>query len=75
MLNNNNFINSFPKFSFTYSNNFHAYKQIASDNCAFMGDYDHMSLFKKVPMAYRKLSQNYGAVDYKDLDPNKGNIF
>jgi hypothetical protein len=40
-----------------------------------MTDYDCLSLFKKVPTAYRKLAQNYGAVDFKDLDPKKSNIF
>ena len=52
-----------------------AYKEIANDNWEFMTNYDSLSLFNKIPTAYSKLSHNYGAVDFKDLDPKNGNIF
>ena len=40
-----------------------------------MIEYNEISLYKKVPPSYQKLAQNYGGLDYKELDPRQNNLF
>ncbi|CDW75343.1 UNKNOWN [Stylonychia lemnae] len=58
-----------------YANKFAGYREISNDNNLFMEDYSEHSLFKKVPQPYQKLMQNYGTLDYKELDPKLRNLF
>jgi len=58
-----------------YARNCDSYMNIASDNKAFLTDYEDISLYKKLPLSYQQLSHNYGTLEYKDLDPRLVNLF
>eukprot|EP00347_Sterkiella_histriomuscorum_P002945 403366190 len=75
ILNNPLFLKQFPAFSTEYANKFAGYREISNDNKAFMDDYGDHSLYKKIPQSYQKLMQNYGTVDFRDLDPKSKNLF